>query len=84
MNENPIDYTEVKQKNGITRRVPKEYHKPLGKTMTVSMTLPISVIDAVVELAESSAVSKSSMYSELLTEALEAREKTDDRHIETN
>lgn len=80
MNKSTIEYTVVKQKNGVVRKVPKTYSKPLGKTKTVSMTLPITLVEAIEELANETTGSKSKLYTFLLSKALEERENDDDRH----
>lgn len=76
MTKDKTNYTEVQQRNGVTRRVPKEYHKPLGKTMTVSYTIPITIADTITQYVEDGVEStKSKVVSQLLFEAITAREQ---------
>lgn len=73
MSKDSVLFTEVRQRNGVTRRVPTSYYKPLGKTKTVSMTLPISIVEVINEIAANSEMTKSKVMSELLAEAIEGR-----------
>lgn len=73
MSKDLVLFTEVQQRNGVTRRVPTSYYKPLGKTKTVSMTLPISIVGVINEIAIKSEMTKSKVMSELLAEAIESR-----------
>lgn len=75
MTKEITDYTEVKQRNGVTRRVPKQYYKPNGKTKTVSMTLPIAIVEIINNISENTDETKSAVMSQLLFEALEARDE---------
>ena len=67
-------YNAVTMKNGVTRQVPTQYHKPSGKKKTVSMTLPIALTSVVENLANIDFNdNKSNAYETLLLEALESR-----------
>jgi len=67
-------YNAVTMKNGVIKQVPTEYHKPRGKKKTVSMTLPISLVEVVENLASIDFNdNKSNAYETLLLEALESR-----------
>lgn len=67
-----IEYREVRQKNGVIKRVPTTYRKRDGKKKTVSMTLPVPTVVSINQLAETHSVSKSEMVSRLLNFAIES------------